>query len=451
MCFSTSVKCFQIKRQLPELIRPASPTPHEIKLLSDIDDQNGLRYHESMVSFYKRRGDQDTSNRSKEEDPVKVIKAALAETLESYYPFAGRVIEAPKEKLAVDCTGEGVMFIEADADVTLEDFGDEVRPPFPGFDELLYDVPGSSEILHAPLLLVQVTRLRCGGFIFALRFNHAISDGAGIAQFQKAVAEIARGASAPSVTPVWMRQLLNARDPPGITSIHREYDATPYSNTKTQDPFASHKDLVERSFFFGPGKISAILTFLPANLRLMCSDFDVLTACLWRYRTRALQTSPEKEAKVMFAVNARSRFNPPLPKGYYGVAFATPVAVTTVEELIKNPLEYTVELVMKAKSEVTGEYMKSVADLMVLKGRPAHVVESAFLVSDLRRLGFDQVDFGWGEPVYAGIAELPTELREQGRGERDQCSSLLTKTCHGRGERDQCSSLLTKTCHGKVY
>jgi hypothetical protein len=49
-----------------------------------------------------------------------------------------------------------VLFIEADADVRLEHFGDALQPPFPGLDGLIFDVPGSSEVLGAPLLLFQV-------------------------------------------------------------------------------------------------------------------------------------------------------------------------------------------------------------------------------------------------------------------------------------------------------
>ena len=56
----------------------------------------------------------------------------------------------------VDCTGEGVLFIEADADVTLKQFGDALQPPFPCWEELLYDVPGSQGVLNTPLLLIQV-------------------------------------------------------------------------------------------------------------------------------------------------------------------------------------------------------------------------------------------------------------------------------------------------------
>ena len=40
----------------------------------------------------------------------------------------GLLREGPDAMFMVECTGEGVMFIEADADVTLEEFGDAPHP-----------------------------------------------------------------------------------------------------------------------------------------------------------------------------------------------------------------------------------------------------------------------------------------------------------------------------------
>ena len=79
-----------------------------------------------------------------------------------YCPFASRLREGPGPKLMVDCTGEGVLFIEADADVALAQFGDALQPPFSYFKELLYDIPGSEGIINCPLLLIQVQK--CSSF-----------------------------------------------------------------------------------------------------------------------------------------------------------------------------------------------------------------------------------------------------------------------------------------------
>nr|XP_010933015.1 benzyl alcohol O-benzoyltransferase [Elaeis guineensis] len=145
---------FKVRRHEPVLVAPAEPTPHEFKRLSDIDDQEGLRFQIPVIQFY--RNDPSMAGR----DPARVIREALAKTLVHYYPFAGRLREGARRKLVVECTGEGVLFIEADADVRLEQFGDALQPPFPCLEELLYNVEGSGEVLNAPLLLIQVIILQ---------------------------------------------------------------------------------------------------------------------------------------------------------------------------------------------------------------------------------------------------------------------------------------------------
>jgi hypothetical protein len=147
---SSSALTFTVRRKPAVLLTPAAPTPRELKPLSDVDDQNGLRFLIANIFFFERRH----SGRDVD-DPVPVIRNAIAAALVHYYPLAGRIRELEGQKLAVDCTGEGALFVEADADdVRLEQFG--TQPPFPGVDELLFDLPGSNEVLDAPLLHFQV-------------------------------------------------------------------------------------------------------------------------------------------------------------------------------------------------------------------------------------------------------------------------------------------------------
>lgn len=150
-----STLTFTVRRHDPELIGPATPTPRETKLLSDIDDQ-GMRMHMPHGFFYHgghRGGD----------DPAAVISRALSEALVPYYPLAGRLREVAGRKLVVDCTGEGVLFVEADADVRLAELEEEtggVREPLPCMDQLLFDVEGSNGFLNCPLILIQVPRIK---------------------------------------------------------------------------------------------------------------------------------------------------------------------------------------------------------------------------------------------------------------------------------------------------
>ena len=52
------------------------------------------------------------------------------------------------------------------------------------------------------------------------------------------------------------------------------------------------------------------------------------------------------------------------------------------------------------------EYMRSAADLIVLRrGQSPLFPAGMFALSDATRARFDDLDFGWGKPVYGGAAE----------------------------------------------
>jgi len=92
-------------------------------------------------------------------DSTKFIEDGLSKTLVSYYPLAGRLIEGPNKKLMMNCNSEGIMFIEADANVELDKLGDSIKPPCPYLDLLLHNVPDSDGIIGCPLMLLQVNNI----------------------------------------------------------------------------------------------------------------------------------------------------------------------------------------------------------------------------------------------------------------------------------------------------
>nr|GMD82643.1 benzyl alcohol O-benzoyltransferase-like [Ipomoea batatas]GMD97907.1 benzyl alcohol O-benzoyltransferase-like [Ipomoea batatas] len=197
---------------------------------------------------------------------------------------------------------------------------------------------------------------------------------------------MARGATSPSVLPVWKRELFSARNPPRVTYKHPEYDVLPQSKATTMP---SDNIMLHRAFFFGPAHLSSLRGSLPPHLRNR-STFEVLTAFLWRCRTMALGTTGLGSS---------------IPPGYYGNALAHVAAITTAGELTRNPLGYAVELIMKVKGVVSEEYMKSLVDFLVIKGRPGYNMTRTYLVSDVTRAGLSEFDFGWGKPRYGGPAK----------------------------------------------
>ncbi|CAA2942225.1 methanol O-anthraniloyltransferase [Olea europaea subsp. europaea] len=56
------------------------------------------------------------------------------------------------------------------------------------------------------------------------------------------------------------------------------------------------------------------------------------------------------------------------------------------------------------------EYIKSVADLMVIKKRPKYATDWNFHVSDITQIGFEKIDLGWGNAVFGGVASATSNI-----------------------------------------
>ncbi|PIN19374.1 benzyl alcohol O-benzoyltransferase [Handroanthus impetiginosus] len=353
---------FNVNRKEPQLVAAEKPTPNELKQLSDIDDQEGLRFLVPFIFFYPPIV-------GGELDLVKIIGDGLAKTLVYYYPFAGRIFEGPNRKLMVNCNNEGVMFVEADADVKLEQLGDGILPPCPYMEELMCRVPDSGGIIGCPLLFLQITRFICGGLSMGILVNHTLADGYGATLFLNTMTELLKGASVPSVQPVWQRELLSARSPPRITCTHNEYEQLASNNQNPEDNF------IQASIFFGPKEIQALKDQLPTNQSPSPTRFELITACLWKCRTIAFEPNPNDIARISVVMNARRKKEIGLAVGYYGNGVVFPAAVSNAGVLCESPLIYALDLVRQAKTQLSEEYVKSVADFMVINGRPKYVTK----------------------------------------------------------------------------
>ena len=154
------VTTFKAHRSNPELVTPASPTPQGSKTLSDVDSQIPLWFYATVIEFFRPR-DAIDDHETPVVDVAEAIRVALAKALVYYYPFAGRLREVSKGKLAVECTGEGVVFVEAHAaDVRLDELGDPLVPPYPCIEELVCDIGNAKDVVGRPLMFMQVSPLQ---------------------------------------------------------------------------------------------------------------------------------------------------------------------------------------------------------------------------------------------------------------------------------------------------
>ncbi|KAJ8772421.1 hypothetical protein K2173_027598 [Erythroxylum novogranatense] len=383
-----------VKQEEPTLVAPAEETEKGLYFLSNLDQNIAV----IVRTIYCFKAD-DRGN----EDAVDVIKNALSKVLVHYYPLAGRLTISTEGKLIVDCTGEGAVFVEAEADCTIEQLGDLTKPDPATLGKLVYDIPGAQNILQIPPLVAQVTKFKFGGFVLGLCMNHCMFDGIGAMEFVNSWGETARGLPL-TVPPFLERNLLKVRNPPKIEFPHHEF-AEIEDISKTSKLY--EEEMQYRAFCFDPEKLEKLKRkAIEDGVLTKCTTFEALSAFVWRARCQALRMVPDQQTKLLFAVDGRAKFVPPLPEGYCGNGIVLANAVCKAGEILENSLSFAVGLVHDAVKMVNDDYMRSAIDYFeVTRARPS--LAATLLITTWSKLSFHITDFGWGEPISSGPVALP--------------------------------------------
>ncbi|KAK8489594.1 hypothetical protein V6N13_024030 [Hibiscus sabdariffa] len=383
-----------VKQGEPTLVSPAEDTEKGLYFLSNLD-QNIAVIVRTMYCF--------KSEEKGNENAAQVIKDALRKVLSHYYPLSGRLTISSEGKLIVDCTGEGAVFVEAEANCKMEEIGDITKPDPETLRKLVYDIPGAKNMLEMPLLVAQVTKFQCGGFVLGLGMNHCMFDGIGAMEFVNSWGETARGLPL-TIPPFSDRTILKARSPPKIEFLHREF-AEIEDKSRTDEVYKD--EMLYRSFCFEPEKLEKLKKDAMENGVIeKCTTFEALSAFVWRALTKALNMLPEQQTKLLFAVDARHKFNPPLPKGYFGNGVKLTNSICEAGELLEKPLSHAVGMIQAAIKMVTDDYMRSAIDYFeVTRARPS--LSCTLVITTWSRLSFHTTDFGWGELVLSGPVALP--------------------------------------------
>lgn len=333
---------------------------------------------------------------------VETVQDSLAKVLVPYHPLAGRLGISRDGKLVVELTGEGVDFVVAEANFGL---GELTANPLPQtLLKLVYDVKGAN-LLEIPLMTIQLTKLKCGGFAIGMCMNHCMTDGISVVEFGNSWGHVARhGLPLPS-PPVLDRLILKARDPPRPEFPHLEF--LDIDDVSGCGALYEAEPLEYGAFVFDAERIGRLKgKAVEEGGVIKCSTFEVLSAFVWRARSKALRMAPDQRTKLLFAVDGRSRFNPPLPKGFFGNGIVLTCALCTAEELVEKPLAEGVKRVQEAIGMVTDEYMRSAIDYFE-KTRARPSLTSTLLITSWSRLSFNSMDFGSGQAIYSGPVGLP--------------------------------------------
>ncbi|KAI5073354.1 hypothetical protein GOP47_0011367 [Adiantum capillus-veneris] len=393
----------------PELVAPAEGDSGKDFFLSNID--RILTYTVETVHFFDAR----KSGRSTSEVGA-ILKNGLAKLLSGPYSFmAGRLRPDPATcRLSICCNGKGALFAKASAHHSLLDLGDVSHPSFQ-FKKLVLQAFDVSCLEDLPLLLVQVTTFDCGGFVIGLGTNHTLVDGMAAVEFMQNYAAVVRGEGL-AMEPQPDRSALKARLPPCISYPHNEFIRLQDLPPEVVSSFAATRSSSDLSGRMAPPTAHLFRTFplskplidslkqkaLKDGLLSSCSSFDVITALVWKARSIALSLDASPPSTLFFAIDIRSRLEPPLPAHFCGNGVFSAHASATSRELQEMPFSSCVKLVQDAIAAVTDDYVRSALDWGEINHGVPAILSGCFFVAAWWKLGFHNVDFGWGKPFYCG-------------------------------------------------
>lgn len=372
-------------------IFPAKPTQAEYCPLSPFDLQFARANYGQIVLFFQR---EDNIN---SHELVERLKWSLAEVLVYFYPLAGRLAESPDGFLHVKCTDEGVQFIEAAVDGTLEHILLQKSPRY--IQELLFPLNDCicADGQSLPLLAVQVTQLK-DAVAMAFSLNHMLADGYSFSHFINSWSDICGGSLTIAKPPFHHRFRAGSR------TVDRKYLQLLETVQRFLPP---SRDLQEVVFHFNKDMMARLKNHVNTHKdkkgTVVYSAFKALAAHLWVSITRARKLRAEDETTLSLSVDCRGRLIPPLPTSYFGNAIHVQRITARTEELVANVGILTAASLLQESIEAAQrdemirfrieEWMKN-PTLITRQG-----INNFISIGSSPRFALYQNDFGFGRPV----------------------------------------------------
>ncbi|KAM0883419.1 hypothetical protein ACQ4PT_031648 [Festuca glaucescens] len=394
------------------MVRPAAERPRE-RLWNSNLDLVVPRFHTPSVYFYRR----PAAAAAEGFFDADRMRRALADALVAFYPMAGRLARDEDGRVEIDCSGEGVLFVEADApDAAVDDYGDFA--PTMELKRLIPAVDYTDDISSFPLLVLQVTYFKCGGVSLGVGMQHHVADGMSGLHFINSWSDLCRGAQI-AVMPFIDRTLVRARDPPTPSYPHVEYQPAPAMLSSAPQALSGKPTLAPTAvdiFKLTRSELGRLRSQLPTGeVAPRFSTYAVLAAHVWRCASLARGLPAEQPTKLYCATDGRQRLQPPLPEGYFGnvIFTATPLAEAGK---VTSGVADGAAVIQGALDMMSEDYCRSALDYLEIQPdlsalvRGAHTFRCPNLgLTSWVRLPIHDADFGWGRPVFMGPGGIAYE------------------------------------------
>ncbi|KAJ4950596.1 hypothetical protein NE237_027428 [Protea cynaroides] len=410
--------------------------PPALLSLSNLDRQCPTLMY--LVLFYNpSRTHQNTSVQSL----FRALKMGLEETLSIWFPAAGRLtFNQTDGKLDLLCNNAGTVLVEKVTQLKISHLGDLSH--YNEFYENLVCKPVfNGNFFDMPLVTAQVTRFGCGGYAVGVGTSHALFDGPATFNFlnvwaSKTTMRVDGGSELHEAVSHERGPLLVGfrRSHHQITRLHNNpnhpvtrvaaFDHLHLLIKQAASDWSLDSELMLGGCKFSEMASSSQENYTPSSFHVgsamveslkrkishhACSSFEVVTAHLWKARTKALGLRKERMVCLQFAVDARNKMVPPLPRGFSGNAYVLASVCCTAGELEGASYDGIIQKIKEAKRSVSNDYVNAYLEALEAPQPSLPPLKELTMVSDWTRTPFHKVDFGHGEAAYASplVSPLP--------------------------------------------
>ncbi|CAM6114133.1 unnamed protein product [Calypogeia fissa] len=402
---------------------PARVNGHPEKLNPSHLDHLHMDRYVPVLFCYQLADTADATYRSF----VDRVKSSLAEALVAFYPLAGRVLKTtdldhPRLLLFDDA---GVPFTETVLDSEMGPFLNmekDFRPVayLSGFEPAGLDGFRQIQAYHQegnPAFFVQVTRFKCGGVILALSWNHIVADMTGAVSFFTAWSEISRVGST-SIVPDHDRSILSTQYSSETVSSNGTPSTAPSvaaaEAAKIQQVLRA-KYTVRTLHIRKEAMDKVVLQAKRENPEV--SRMDCVSAHLWRSLAKIYAQSGISDSTVFTtAVEGRSKMG--VSPHYFGnTVTSASVNGVPAADILSKPVSYAASLIRKAIKGITSETYWTIINEMDLRNpwkTSINRTDYQMGLTSWVRFGLNDIDFGFGNPVYVGV-NLPAQNCRKGQ------------------------------------
>ncbi|KAL8488623.1 hypothetical protein ACS0TY_024784 [Phlomoides rotata] len=391
------------------MVRPAEPGPNEIMYLNSCDQIKDIT-HTPTIYFYPHSSTLESVN------VVSILKDSLGKALALFYPLSGRLnwSEEGGSRVELHCNAKGVPIYEAESDSAVEDFGDFT--PTKAIQALIPSVDYTTPIDEIPMVIVQVTRFRCGGVSIGLGISHVMADGPSALHFINEWTKFARE-TGPVVPPFLDRKIMESAQKPKF-----KFDPAvlrPPPTLLGQENSLDQRTKPIAVAFLCLSKIQIEKLRNKANLDSAgrgFSRFEAVAAHIWRCTSKARGHVADQQTSLHFVADFRNKLQPPLPQNYFGNALIRVEATDKSGNLLTNSIGTACKKIRESVEKVTDDtvrgyldFLKELPDVGRFRsldnnGRPKgdFYGNPNLAIISWTGLPLFGADFGWGNEIHLG-------------------------------------------------